>query len=152
MDRLCGLVIRVPGYRRTRVRFPGLPDFLRSSGSGTGSIRLVRISEELLEWKSSGSGSRKPRLTAVGIRCADNATPSICKKLALTLPTSGGRSVGIVRLPTKATDSFVSYLEFDVLTALIMKSPIFWDITPSSPLKFNRSFGGTYRVHVQGRI
>jgi hypothetical protein len=26
----------------------------------------VRITEELLEWKSSGSGSRKPRLTAVG--------------------------------------------------------------------------------------
>jgi hypothetical protein len=29
---------------------------------------------ELLEWKSSGSGSRKPILTAVGIRCADQVT------------------------------------------------------------------------------
>jgi hypothetical protein len=26
----------------------------------------MRITEELLEWKSSGSGSRKSRLTAVG--------------------------------------------------------------------------------------
>jgi hypothetical protein len=31
------------------------------------------------EWKRSGSGSRKSRLTAVGIRCADHATPSIRK-------------------------------------------------------------------------
>jgi hypothetical protein len=31
-----------------------------------------------------------------GIRCADHATPSIRKKLALTSSTSGGRSVGIV--------------------------------------------------------
>jgi hypothetical protein len=45
--------------------------------------------------------SRKPRLTALGIRCADHATPSIRKMLALTSPTSGGRSVGIVRLRTK---------------------------------------------------
>jgi hypothetical protein len=31
-------------------------------------------------------------------------TPSIRKKLALTSPTSGGRSVGIVRLRTKSTE------------------------------------------------
>jgi hypothetical protein len=34
---------------------------------------------------------------AVGIHCADHATPSILKKLILTSPTSSGRSVGIVR-------------------------------------------------------
>jgi hypothetical protein len=41
IERLCGLVVRVPGYRnqRTRVRLPALPDFLRSSGSGTGSTQ-----------------------------------------------------------------------------------------------------------------
>jgi hypothetical protein len=73
-------------------------------GLERGPVSLVRITEELLEWKSSGSGSRKPRLTAVGIRYADHATPSIRKKLALTSPTSGGRSVGIDRLRTKATE------------------------------------------------
>jgi hypothetical protein len=36
-----------------------------------------------------------------GIGCADHTTPSIRKNLALTLPTSGGRSVGIVRLRTE---------------------------------------------------
>jgi hypothetical protein len=36
-DRLCGLVVRVPGYRsRGPGSIPALPDFLRSSGSGTG--------------------------------------------------------------------------------------------------------------------
>jgi hypothetical protein len=34
---------------------------------------------------------------------------------------------------------------------LYMKSIIFWDMTPCSPLSFNRRFGGTYRLHLQGR-
>jgi hypothetical protein len=73
-------------------------------GLERGTLSLVRIIEELLEWKSSGSRSRKERLTAVGIRFADHATPSIRKKLALTSPTCDGRSVGIVRLRAKATE------------------------------------------------
>jgi hypothetical protein len=40
---------------------------------------LVRITKELHEWKCSGSGSRKSKLTAVGIRYVDHATPSIRK-------------------------------------------------------------------------
>jgi hypothetical protein len=39
----------------------------------------VRITEELLQWESSGSGCRKSILMAVGIRCADHATPPIPK-------------------------------------------------------------------------
>jgi hypothetical protein len=34
---------------------------------------------------------------------------------------------------------------------ICLKSTIFWDITPRSPLKVNRRFGGTYRLHLQGR-
>jgi hypothetical protein len=48
-------------------------------GLERGPLSLVSITEELLEWKSSGSRSRKPRLTAVESRCADNVTPSISK-------------------------------------------------------------------------
>jgi hypothetical protein len=36
-------------------------------------------------------------------------------------------------------------------TSKILKSTIFWDITPCSPLSVNRRFGGTYRLHLQGR-
>jgi hypothetical protein len=39
----------------------------------------------------------------------------------------------------------------EVLTAVVMKSTIFWDITPCSPLSVNRRFGGTYGLHFQGR-
>jgi hypothetical protein len=35
---------------------------------------------------------------------------------------------------------------FEVLTAVVMKSTIFWVITPCSPVKVNRRFGGTYRL------
>ena len=54
--------------------------------------------------KSSGSRSRKQRLTAVGTHCADHVTPLYPQKLAQTSPTGGGRSVGIVRSRTKATE------------------------------------------------
>ena len=40
----------------------------------------------------------------MGTRCADQVTPLYPQKLALTSPTGGGRSVGIVRSRTKATE------------------------------------------------
>ena len=42
----------------------------------------------------------------MGIRCADHVTPLYPQTLALTSPTGGGRSVGIVRSRTKATEFF----------------------------------------------
>jgi hypothetical protein len=44
-----------------------------------GPLSLVKIIEELLELRSRGSGLENPSLTAVEIRCADHATPSIRK-------------------------------------------------------------------------
>jgi len=43
----------------------------------------------------------------VGIRCADHVTPLYPQMLALTSPTGSGRSVGIVRSRTKATELLV---------------------------------------------
>jgi hypothetical protein len=43
--------------QRSRVRFPALPDFVRSSGSGTSPLSLVTTTEELLGRTSSGSDS-----------------------------------------------------------------------------------------------
>jgi hypothetical protein len=44
-------------------------------------------------------------LTAVGIRCADHVTPST-RKCRHYFADSGGSSVGIVRLRTKATEFY----------------------------------------------
>jgi hypothetical protein len=80
-ERLCGLVVRVPGYRS---RSPGFDSrrnqiFCEVVDVERGPLNLVRINEELLEWKSSCSGSRKSILTAVGIRCADTQHPVSAK-------------------------------------------------------------------------
>jgi len=49
----------------------------------------------------------------VGTTCADHVTPLYTQKLALTSPTGGGRSVGIVRVRTKATE-----ISFSLVAAL----------------------------------
>ena len=54
--------------------------------------------------KKVAAPARKQRLTAVGIRYVDHMTHLYPQKLALTSPTGGGRSVGIVRSWTKATE------------------------------------------------
>jgi hypothetical protein len=72
-------------------------------GLEQGPLNPASITEELLEWKSSGSGleNRDERpWGSVGLT-RDTLYP---QKLALTSPTCGGGSVGIVRLLTKTTD------------------------------------------------
>jgi len=55
----------------------------------------------------------------VGARCADHVTPFYPQNLALISPTGGGRSVGIVRVRTKAKEfslvllSLLLYLGWD---------------------------------------
>jgi hypothetical protein len=73
-DRLCGLVVKVPGYRSIDLVFDSqrYQIFWEVVGLEWVPLSLVRITEELIEWKSSGSTSRKTRLTAVGIRRADH--------------------------------------------------------------------------------
>jgi hypothetical protein len=85
--------------QRSRVPFPALPDLWEVVRLERGPLSLMRITEELLEWKCSGSGSRKSRLTAVGVRCADHATLSAKVDIKC-----GCRSVGVVPLRTKVTE------------------------------------------------
>jgi len=59
----------------------------------------------------------------VGNRCADHVTPLYPQKLALTSPTGGGRSVGIVRLRTKATE-FSFYVHCSFITKVRKVSPM----------------------------
>jgi hypothetical protein len=103
-SRKCDLVIRFPGCR---ARGPESDSrryhtFLEVVCLERSPLSLLSITEELLEWKSICSGSRKPRLKAMRIRCAEHILHP--QKLALTSPTSGGRLVGIVRLRSKDTE------------------------------------------------
>jgi hypothetical protein len=78
---------------------------------------------------------------AVGIRRADNATPLYPQKLAVTSPTSGGRSVGIVRWQTKGT-GFVSIMhrENGIVPYLVKKEAIKFAVSfrPTSSTAYDK--------------
>jgi hypothetical protein len=89
--------------KRSRVRFAALLDFLRSSGSGTGSTEPFSTTEELFARESGGSGIENREYGRRDPLCwpCNTLYP---QTLALISPTSGGRSVAIVRSRTKATE------------------------------------------------
>ena len=61
----------------------------------------------------------------MGNRCADHVTPLYPQKLAVTSPTGGGHSVGIVRSRTKATEfSLVIYLDSETV---ILVFSVMWN-------------------------
>jgi hypothetical protein len=77
-DRLCGLVVRVLGYRYGG---PGsIPGTTRKKSSGLerGPLSLVSTTEELLDRKVAVP-VYKTENTAVGIRHSDHMAPSIHK-------------------------------------------------------------------------
>jgi hypothetical protein len=83
--------------------------FWREVGLERGSLSLVSTTEELLERQSSGSslesqehGRRDPSRWPRGTLYQ--------QKLVLISPTSGGRSVGIVRSWTQATELLFRFL------------------------------------------
>jgi hypothetical protein len=88
-----------PGFDSRRYHI-----FWEVVGLERGPLSLLSTNEELLGRKSSGLRSRNPRLWPQGIRRPDYATPLYPQTLALTSSTSGGRSVGIFRSWTKATE------------------------------------------------
>jgi hypothetical protein len=77
-------------------------------GLERGPISLVSTTEELLDRKVAAPVYKTENMT-VGISHADHVAPSISKKLAITSPKNGGRSVGIVRSQTQAME-FVSVM------------------------------------------
>jgi hypothetical protein len=104
-DRLCGPVVRVPGYRSRSSGFDSrrYRIFWEAVGLERDPLSLVSTIEDLLERKSSGSGlesreygHRDPSRWPLGTLYP--------QKLALASPTSDCRSVGIVRSWTQATE------------------------------------------------
>jgi hypothetical protein len=79
-------------------------------GLERGPLSLVNTTEELLGKNSSGSGLEN-REYGRGDKLRRPRDTLYPQKLALTWPTCGGRSVGIVCLRTKTTE-FFSYFFF----------------------------------------
>jgi hypothetical protein len=101
VDRLCGLVVRVSGYRS---RGPGIDSrrfqiFWEAVGLELGPLSLVRTTEELLGRNSSGSGQQNRDWRPGGSVALTTQHP-LSAKVGTTSPRSGGRSVGIVRSRT----------------------------------------------------
>jgi hypothetical protein len=84
-----------------RVRFPALPE-KKVVGLEWGPLSLLDRKVAAPVYKTEN--------TAVGIRHADHVTPSIRKELAITSPTGGSRSVGIVRSRTQTMEFVVCVL------------------------------------------
>jgi hypothetical protein len=117
IDRLCGLVVRVLGYISVGPgSIPGTTK--KSSGSGTGFTQPREYNWGATWCRSSGSclenreycrrdPSRWPRGTLY------------LQKLAITSPTGGGRSVGIVRSRTQTVEFFY-YLSYQARCRLLL--------------------------------
>jgi hypothetical protein len=54
-------------------------------------------------------------------------------------------------LTVRYRPSGIIFVGSEVLTTVVLKSSIFWDIMPCSPLKIKQRFGGTCCLHLQGR-
>jgi hypothetical protein len=100
---LCGLVVKSSWLQMqgSRVRFPGTTK-KKVVGLERGPFSLVSATE-ILERKSNGFGleSREYSLRDPSLWSRGTFYP---QKFTLTSPTSGGRSVGIVRSRTQKTE------------------------------------------------
>jgi hypothetical protein len=108
LDRLCDLLVRVSAYRS---RGPGFDSwhyqfFWEIMGLEQRPLSLVSTTEELLGRNSRGSGLEN-REYGRGDPLRWPRDTLYPQKLALTSPTSCGRSVGTVRLRAKTTEFFL---------------------------------------------
>jgi hypothetical protein len=107
-DRLCSLVVRVPGYRSRGSGFYSrrYQIFWEVVFLEWGPLSPVSTNEELLGRNSSGSGI-ETREYGRGDPLRWPRDTLYPQKMALTSPTWGGRSVGIIRLRANTTEFFM---------------------------------------------
>jgi hypothetical protein len=103
--RPCGLVVRLQ-IQRSKFESQRYQISGQAVGLERGAPSLVSTIMELLEIKSSGSGLESQDYGRRDPSPSPHVTP-YPQKLALTWPTSGGRSVDRVRSRTKTTELYV---------------------------------------------
>jgi hypothetical protein len=115
--------------QRSRVRFPALPGFLSSSGSGTRSTQPHEVNWGATWIKRiSGSRSRKQRFNGRGDPLRWLRDTPLSANLAQTSLTGGGRYVGIVRSRTKATEFSFRIITSYPPTSLLPKTNKSWGV------------------------
>jgi hypothetical protein len=115
--------------------------FWQVVGLERGPLSLVSTIEELLERKSSGSGVES-REYGLGDPLRWQRGTFYPQKLALTSPTNGGRSVGIVRLQNKTKEVFFSFYD----GVLCYVTLIVFTVAFSSR-RWGTIPGGQYQLH-----
>jgi hypothetical protein len=110
LDLLCGIVVKSSWLQIQRSEFDSrrYQIFWEVVCLERGPLSLVSTTEELLGRKSSGTGLENREYG----RRDPSRWPLVIlypQKLALTSTTSGGRSVGIVRSRTQATECFLLF-------------------------------------------
>jgi hypothetical protein len=124
-DLLCGIVATVLGYRSGGTG--SIPSTTRKKvvGLERGPLSLVSTTEELLDRKVASPvkknreyGRRDPSHWPRGTLYP--------QKLAITSPTSGGRSVGIVRSRTQTMKFFYETRKFFTMLARSQYWYLFW--------------------------
>jgi hypothetical protein len=162
-------VVRVPGYRS---RGPGFDSrhyqiLWEVVGLEQGPLSLVSTIEELLGRNNSGSGQESREYGRRNPLCWPRNI-LYPQKLALTLPTSGGRGL---RQRSLLVCCFLSewtwldhlkgvgnpnfHIERDERAeweiTQLLKSPIFCEIVLYSLLNVDRLFGGEFRLYLRCR-
>jgi hypothetical protein len=115
IDRLCVLVVRVSEYKSWGPGFDSrlYQIFWEVVGLKRGPLSLVSTIEELIGRNNSGFGLEN-REYGRGDPLRWPRDILYPQKLALTSPTCGGRSVGIVRLRTKTTEfCLIPHIKFN---------------------------------------
>jgi hypothetical protein len=93
------------------------------------------------------AGALSPRVKRLA-RATDHSPPCSAEiKNSGAIPPLRTQPLGI-ELNYLRLGTTLCIVGFEVLTGVVRKRTIFWDITPCIPLKVNRRFGGTYRLHI----